>query len=29
MSAQIQSSPIVPSMYHSLVLSCKVSGDPG
>uniref|UniRef100_A0A8V1A9Y1 C-reactive protein n=1 Tax=Gallus gallus TaxID=9031 RepID=A0A8V1A9Y1_CHICK len=29
MSAQIQSSPIVPSMYRSLVLSCKVSGDPG
>ncbi|XP_015740090.1 C-reactive protein-like [Coturnix japonica] len=29
MSAQIQSSPQVPSMYHSLVLSCKVNGDTG
>ncbi|XP_048785100.1 mucosal pentraxin-like [Lagopus muta] len=29
LSARIQSSPQVPSMYHSLVLSCKVTGDRG
>ncbi|XP_010722212.1 mucosal pentraxin-like isoform X2 [Meleagris gallopavo] len=29
LSAQIQSTPQVPSMYHSLVLSCKVTGDTG
>ncbi|XP_021239522.1 serum amyloid P-component-like, partial [Numida meleagris] len=29
MTARIQSSPQVPAMYHSLMLSCEVTGDPG